>query len=213
LANSLHKGVRGNRQSGAAMVEMAIVISLFLVLVFGIIEFALVIFHWSKLNEATRAGARYAIVNDPACSIYTDTNDPDYKKCDGGPLDCSDPSNNQKVVVESGACTVGDPYKPRDAGCRIVERMRAIQPLIGLSDPVPDVVITYTCTDAGFAGLTQKVPSVSVGICSAEDVSAGLCSQPLEYNLIVPGLLGLDASVNMPGFDTTRTGEDLDTVN
>jgi len=56
---------------GAAMVEMAIVISLFLVMVLGIIEFAMAFFDWSRTVEATRAGARYAIVHSP-----------DSKKCD-----------------------------------------------------------------------------------------------------------------------------------
>lgn len=208
----------GNRQQGAAMVEMAIVIFLFLILVFGIIEFALVIYNWSLLNEATRAGARYAIVNDPACDIYGVAGINQYN-CIGDALDCVNNPNDKRTVTVTGNCDIETPpgydLKDGDAGCRIVERMRGIQPLIGLSDP--DVVITYACTDAGFAGLTQKVPSVTVGTCDAKTKAElnneGRDCNLLEYNLIVPGLLGLEVSVNMPGFATTRTGEDLDTVN
>jgi hypothetical protein len=199
---------RGNRQQGAAMVEMAIVISTFLLLVFVIIEFALVIFHWSRLVEATRAGARYAIVNDPACDIYGHyEGEPGFNKyqCDGNKLDCSG-ANNEETVEVAGNCVVGSPYdlNDGDAGCMIVEQMRAIQPLI--DSPQAKVMITYTCTDAGFAGLTQKIPAVKVGT-SEED------GKSVQYNLILPGLLGLDVSITMPAFDTTRTGEDLDTIN
>lgn len=213
---------RGNRQQGAAMVEMAIVITLFLVLVFGIIEFALVIFHVSLLDEATRAGARYAIVNDPACDIYGKyKNEPGFNSydCSGGALVCSetDPNyNSEETVKVAGNCEVDpDPLvydlKDGDAGCSIVERMRAIQPLITLSDPVPDVLISYACTDAGFAGLVQKIPAVTVKICD-EDDEAEIGCNPLEYNLILPGLLKIPAKITMPAFATTRTGEDLDTV-
>lgn len=200
---------RGNPQQGAALVEMAIVILLFLMLVFGIFEFALVVFHWSRLDEATRAGARYAIVNDPACSVYEVATG--AYNCTGGPLDCSSNPNDKKVVVENGACTVGNPYTLNDAGCRIVERMRGIQPLINSSET--DVVITYACTDTGFAGNAAQALSVTVGTCDDKAVADGVNCKLLKYKLILPGLLGIDASVTMPAFSTTRTGEDMNTVN
>lgn len=50
---------------GSSMVEMAIVVVLFFMLVFAIIEFSLAIFYANRLIEATRAGARYAVVSDP----------------------------------------------------------------------------------------------------------------------------------------------------
>ncbi|ATX81772.1 TadE-like protein [Mariprofundus ferrinatatus] len=52
------------RESGAALVEMAIVLIIFLALVFAIIEFSLLIFNYSRVIESTRAGVRYAIVNN-----------------------------------------------------------------------------------------------------------------------------------------------------
>jgi hypothetical protein len=200
--NSLRKYRRADRQRGAAMVEMAIVVTVFLALVFGIIEFALVIFHWSKMVESTRAGARYAIVNDPACDIYG-LEDINQYDCVGGPLDCAANPEDVRTVEVDGDCTVGEPYnlKNGDAGCSIVERMRAIQPLIGAEDT--KVIVTYACTDVGFAGLAQKVPTVKIE------------TSGVPYKLIVPSLFGLEAlsEVTMPSFATTRTGEDLDTVN
>ncbi len=52
------------RQQGATAVEFALVLILFLTFTLGIIDFARMLFTWSAANEATRAGARYAVVCD-----------------------------------------------------------------------------------------------------------------------------------------------------
>lgn len=49
-------------QRGATAVEFALVLILFLTFTLGIIDFARMLFTWSAANEATRAGARYAVV-------------------------------------------------------------------------------------------------------------------------------------------------------
>lgn len=51
-------------QRGVAAVEFAIVVSLLLTLLFGIIEFSRIIFYWNAATEATRLGARLAVVCD-----------------------------------------------------------------------------------------------------------------------------------------------------
>jgi Flp pilus assembly protein TadG len=53
-----------NRTSGATTVEFALGLLIFLMLVLGIMDFARMLFTWSAANEATRAGARYAVVCD-----------------------------------------------------------------------------------------------------------------------------------------------------
>ena len=49
-------------QKGAAAVEFAIVLSLLLLLVFGIIEFGLLLYDKAVLTNASREGARFGIV-------------------------------------------------------------------------------------------------------------------------------------------------------
>jgi len=56
------------RQKGVSMVEMALIIALFLSLVFATFEFALAVFYASRLAEATRAGVRYAVVSNATMS-------------------------------------------------------------------------------------------------------------------------------------------------
>lgn len=78
------------RQNGAVMVEMALTLPIFILLVFAIIELALVIFNFTRAVEATRAGARYAIVNDPVTDLSS--------------LDCSSVAE-VVVTCDSGSCT------------------------------------------------------------------------------------------------------------
>ena len=52
-------------QKGATAVEFAIVLSLLLTLIFGIIEFSLFIFNRQVITNAAREGARYGIIARP----------------------------------------------------------------------------------------------------------------------------------------------------
>lgn len=59
------------RQRGATMVEFAIVAGLLVSLLIGIMEMGRMLFYWNATTEATRLGARLAVV--------CDFNDPDIK--------------------------------------------------------------------------------------------------------------------------------------
>lgn len=54
-----------NKQCGAAAVEFSLVALLFFILLFGVMEIARVLFVWNSATEATRYGARVAVV----CSL------------------------------------------------------------------------------------------------------------------------------------------------
>ncbi|WP_447774541.1 TadE/TadG family type IV pilus assembly protein [Variovorax boronicumulans] len=49
---------------GATTLEFALGLLIFLMLVLGIVDFSRMLFTWNAANEATRAGARYAVVCD-----------------------------------------------------------------------------------------------------------------------------------------------------
>ncbi len=51
-------------EHGAAAVEFALVASIFLMLMLGAMEFGRVLFYWNTTAEATRLGARVAVVCD-----------------------------------------------------------------------------------------------------------------------------------------------------
>ena len=77
------------RQKGAALVEMALTLGIFMVLLLAIFEFALLLFSWSRGVEATRAGARLAVVTDPVVDLAEiDANDTPELSVNCGTSDC-----------------------------------------------------------------------------------------------------------------------------
>jgi len=53
-----------SRQSGSTAVEFALVLLIFLTFLLAITDFSRMLFTWNAATEATRAGARYAVVCD-----------------------------------------------------------------------------------------------------------------------------------------------------
>ena len=66
------------RQTGATTVEFALVMLMFLIVVFGIMDFSRLLYTWNTANEVAREGARYAVV-------------------------CADPSSNTRVLAKMQA--------------------------------------------------------------------------------------------------------------
>ena len=63
-----------NNQNGAAMVEFAIVLPLLLLLIFGMIEFSIMLYDKAMLTNATREGTRLGILFRPGSivlDVYT----------------------------------------------------------------------------------------------------------------------------------------------
>jgi Flp pilus assembly protein TadG len=52
-------------EKGQTLVEFALVTLVFFILVFGITEFGRALWTWNTIVQATRAGARYAVVETP----------------------------------------------------------------------------------------------------------------------------------------------------
>jgi Flp pilus assembly protein TadG len=60
------------RHSGAAIVEFALVLIIFLTFLLGILDFARMLWTWNAANEATRWGARVSVVcNKSAPAVLT----------------------------------------------------------------------------------------------------------------------------------------------
>ena len=62
-----------SRRSGATAVEFAAVATVFIMLLFGILEYCLIIYTQNVVENAAREGARYAIVNVTDTTVVTDT--------------------------------------------------------------------------------------------------------------------------------------------
>jgi Flp pilus assembly protein TadG len=60
-----------SRQRGATVIEFSLVLLLFFMFLLGILDFSRMLFTWNAANEATRAGARYAVVCDDTNNAAT----------------------------------------------------------------------------------------------------------------------------------------------
>ncbi|GAO69972.1 MULTISPECIES: TadE/TadG family type IV pilus assembly protein [Comamonas] len=49
-------------QRGATLIEFALGLLIFLMFLLGVVDFSRLLYSWAAANEATRAGARYAVV-------------------------------------------------------------------------------------------------------------------------------------------------------
>jgi Flp pilus assembly protein TadG len=62
---------RGRREGGMAMVEMVIILPLLFMVLFAIVEFAVLFGRWQTLSNAAREGARTAVVFRSGCDAAT----------------------------------------------------------------------------------------------------------------------------------------------
>ena len=124
--------VRRRRQRGAAIVEFALVVVVFFVLIFGGFELTRMILEWGRTVDATRAGMRVAMVTTPPSGCQDDEGELD---CSGNPVVCSP-----------------------DADSRMLQAMQRRQPLIAAEN----VQITYTRSDTGAARRPAPVCTVRV---------------------------------------------------
>ncbi len=105
-------------ESGQAMVEFAIILPLLLVLVFGIIQFAIAFNNYMALTDAVRAGARQAAVSrvipDPAGAAEARVRSAASGSLKDADLDVSvapfDPQSGQAKFAQGGDVTVTATY-------------------------------------------------------------------------------------------------------
>ena len=188
----LNKGFWWDQRGGSAA-EFTMVVVVFLVLVFGAIDFGRALWEWNQAAKATQYGARMAIVtNMVAAGLQTFDGLPSAGG-NGDPVPITAISPNP-VTCNSSGC---DGYGPLDAAAfsAIVARMKEIFRRVEEAN----VVIEYRHIGLGFAGNPfgpDIVPAVTVKL------------RDMTFRFMTPGLAGL-ADISMPEFATTLTGEDM----
>lgn len=61
------------KRKGATAVEMAAVVAVFSLLLFGILEYCMIVYSQNVVENAAREGARYAVVNSSDTTMIADT--------------------------------------------------------------------------------------------------------------------------------------------
>ena len=212
---------------GAALVEFSIFAGFLLTLTFGMIEFSLALHQYNSASKAAELGARLAAVSNP---IWEDMRDwtglgtgvnildpfPAFDiVCDAstlpvqciGPLSCNGASDCPATgpmsaaaqealeVIVYGRDASGDPSPTCGGiGADLYPGMCDIYPNVTLAN----VEVEYLNSGLGFAGRPGgPVPTIVLRL------------QNLQFQFVaLNGLMGL-GPINMPDFEVTITGEDM----
>ena len=184
-------------ESGAVLIEFTVTVFVFLVILFGLIEFSLAFYQWNAATKAVQFGARYAAISDPVLEELPDI--------DG--LAAASPGDayagSYDVVCDGSLATpacscVGTEFPASltyvtAAMNNIVTAMQRAYPNITSKN----VKVSYTYTRLGYAGRPGgPVPTITVSLTG------------VKFNFILLSFM-LPNSINMPGLATTVTGEDL----
>jgi hypothetical protein len=202
----------GHDQRGTTTIEFTIVVFLFLLLTFGLVEFGNMFWQYNSAAKAAQLGARLAAVSNPVWGELPNlesTGTPgsawevDYTvSCDGDSEDCDGTFTGDYDDVAMDCLVFGrsesDP--PCDTECNpagidageagMCDRFGRIAP--------ENVIVTYSHTGLGFAGRPGgPVPTITLQLTG------------LQFEFLALGDLLDLPPITMPPFTVTMTGEDL----
>lgn len=176
-------------ESGAGLVEYALVILLFLTLLFAIIDFGRLGFAIVSANKANQIAARIAAVRDAVCPGVPDRNGRG-----------SDTSATFGTLCRAGANVCIDPDVPPCPGDAThptsAEIFAAIRPLMPPNTSIEDIRFRYSFDpNLGFLG-GPYTPIVTVEFAE------------VGFRFVVP-LWGNALNITLPNMSVSLPGEDL----
>ena len=200
-------------ESGASLVEFALVITLFLFLLLAIIDFGRIGHAWVSANKATQLAARLAAVRPPVCDGVPTTNVRGLN---------TTPAFGALCRAGSGVCRAPTPAVISCPGvatsATAQEIFTAIRPLIPASTTVDHLRYSYAFdANLGFLG-GPYVPMVTVELFGPPNPPPG---EPpgvpfvfiSQLRFFVTALTGqssdLGNEITMPGMSVSLPGEDL----
>lgn len=202
----------GKDQSGAALVEMTIVLPLLLVLVLGFVDFGYAFYQWNAADKAVQVGARLARISNPVANELASavaTLPSGYAPGDPVPVSAYDyvcTANNAGTV--SCTCTgtaCGATTSASQAAFDLIYDGDGSRP--GMHDFSPglekkEVRIEYVASGLDYwTRPGGPVPTIKVSIVNHQ----------FQF-FFLGGLLNF-ANITMPNMLSTVTGEDLSTTN
>jgi hypothetical protein len=198
-------------QSGAAMVEMTIVMMLLFTLVLGFVDFGYAFYQWNAANKAVQVGARLAAVSTPVPTSLVDEAD----TTDTGLVGEAIPSGefSYSCTADAAGVPTCDRCDDADACASVTTSQTAFDLILdgdasrpGMRDFFPalqpdEVQIEYIATGLGYwTRPGGPVPTVRVSIVN----------RTFDF-FFLSGLLSF-TPITMPDMLSTVTGEDLSTT-
>lgn len=196
----------GRDEDGSTMLEYAIVLPMFLLLLFGIVDFGRYGFDFVMTKKAMERGTRVIAVRNPVCPGVPNTHNRETTQSGETP-----PAFGTSCSVD-GICenpgTISCSLNPTDggAGQEIWARIAAVMPSTVVAE---DITVTYAYnSNLGFLG-GPYVPEVTVELTGAQfefvTPLGGLAT--LVTGLANPG--APEGLVPFPSISVTMPGEDL----
>ena len=188
-------------QQGITATEFTLVVTVFLMLIFGIIDFSRLMWEVNMLEKATQWGVRTAIVSEVVAEGLESYDGVPAAGGSGLPVPASAVNGGNPIVcTSSGAgsasCTGGfGPTDPAAFTAIVTEQIQKFHDRVTHSE----VVIEYQHIGLGFAGNP-------IGLDIAPAVTVRI--QNLPFVFVTPGLAGL-VNMTLPTVSATLTGEDL----
>jgi Flp pilus assembly pilin Flp len=209
-------------ESGAAMVEMAIVLPLLLTLLLGFVDFGYAFYQWNAANKAVQVGARFEGISDPVAlgllleagtpSIATDVGaavppDSYHYVCKAnlaGAASCSCSGQTCHNLTPSQNQTAFDTIY---AGDDLVCEGTSNPGRPGMCDffpglPKSEVQIEYIATGLGY--WTRPGGPVTT-------IRVSIVNHSFQFFFVSCLLNLVSATIKMPDMLSTVTGEDLST--
>ncbi len=188
--------------AGSILVEFALVLPLFLILLFAILDFGQIYLRWILAEKATHLAVRLAVVRPPLCAGVPIFNDRAFGASRTIPFgsSCTEVQGlcaNPGTISCSGAQAIGDGLDD------IIARIGFFLPAAVQAD---DIRLTYSFADLGFLG-GPYVPLVSVELDGDVEVPFITPLGPLLQTFYGGGT-GLDNPL-MPTMRATLPAEDL----
>ncbi|CAN7711639.1 TadE/TadG family type IV pilus assembly protein [Mesorhizobium sp. LjRoot246] len=195
-------------QSGATMVEMAIVMPLLLTLLLGFVDFGYAFYQWNAGNKAVQAGARLAQISTPVASgLLAET----ITQSDVTKVGTAVPAGTYDYTCTAStagvACCSSLAVSTCDPSIASQDSFDAIYDgttnRAGMHDFLPmleksQVRIEYAASGLGYwTRPSGPVPTITVSITN----------HPFQF-FFLGGLLGF-GNITMPSMLSTVTGEDL----
>ena len=201
-------------QQGSVMVEVAIMLSVTLVLILGAIDFLLLFYQWNAAAKAVQIGARLAAVSDPVASGLNNLSQavvsaavppgaamPNFVvTCDGRTTTCTCNGNACRGMKGyDGAAMNNIVFGRGSSSCSDAKSAD----LVGMCDIFPritpaNVKIVYAQTGLGYAGRPGgPVPTITVS----------LQNLPFQF-FFLRGLMGFH-DLQIPASTVSLTAEDL----
>ena len=196
----------GRDEEGASMIEYAIVLPLFLMMLMGIIDFGRYGSDFVLTKKAMERGARVIAVRNPVCANVPQTHNRDLTTVTNSPPAFGTSCSVAGICENPGTISCSLNATDGGAGQEIWARISAVMPSTVVAS---DVTVTYAYnTNLGFLG-GPYVPEITVELTDAQfefvTPLGGLAT--LASGIVNPDVA--DGFVPFPSISVTMPGEDL----